>query len=74
METLQILGDELWQRIGRSVEKIEQRLRKTVAVLEQTHIPYAVVGGNAVRIWVAQIDEAAVRATNDVEFLIRPRD
>ena len=74
METLQITGDELWYRIERSVEKIEQRLRRTVHVLEQAQIPYAVVGGNAVRIWVAQVDEAAVRATNDVDILIRPAD
>lgn len=74
METLQILGDQLWQRIGRSVERIEERLRKTVGILEKAKIPYAVVGGNAVRIWVAQVDEAAVRATQDVDILIRPAD
>jgi hypothetical protein len=32
------------------------------------------VGGNAVRIWVAQVDEAAVRTTKDVDILIRPCD
>jgi hypothetical protein len=74
VESLQILGDQLWERIGRSVEIVEQRLRRTVAVLEEAGIPYAVVGGNAVRIWVAQVDEGAVRATNDVDILIRPGD
>lgn len=56
------------------MEKIEQRLRRTVETLERANIPYAVVGGNAVRIWVAQVDERAVRATNDVDVLIRPED
>jgi hypothetical protein len=56
------------------MEIVEQRLRRTVAVLERVGIPYAVVGGNAVRIWVAQIDEGAVRATNDVDILLRPAD
>lgn len=74
VEGLQILGDRLWERIGRSVENVEQRLRRAVAVLEQAGIPYAVVGGNAVRIWVAQVDQGAVRATNDVDILIRPAD
>ena len=73
-ETLQLLGSQLWERIGRSMEIVEQRLRRTVDVLEKAGIPYAVVGGNAVRIWVAQIDKGAVRATNDVDILIRPAD
>ena len=32
------------------------------------------VGGHAVRAWVAQVDEAAVRTTRDVDILIRPVD
>jgi len=56
------------------MEIVEERLRRTVGVLEKAGIPYAVVGGNAVRIWVAQIDQGAVRATNDVDILIRPAD
>ena len=56
------------------MEIVEARLRRTVAALEQASIPYAVVGGNAVRIWVAQVDHGAVRATNDVDILIRPTD
>jgi hypothetical protein len=45
-----------------------------VEVLQREGIEYAVVGGNAVRIWVAQVDRTAVRATNDVDILIRPAD
>jgi hypothetical protein len=74
METLHILGQELWNRIERSMEMVERRLRRTIRVLEHSGIPYAVVGGNAVRIWVAQVDPLAVRATNDVDILIRPID
>jgi hypothetical protein len=50
------------------------RLRKVVSILEATSIPFAIVGGNAVRVWVAQVDPGAVRATNDVDILIRPED
>lgn len=71
---LPIRGKELWTRIGQSMEFVEERLRKAVAALEAAGIPYAVVGGNAVRIWVAQVDEGAVRATNDVDILLRPAD
>lgn len=56
------------------MELVQHRLQKTVRALEASGIPYAVVGGNAVRIWVAQVDKGAVRATNDVDILIRPDD
>ena len=58
----------------RAVEKVQERLRKAAGVLEEAGIPYAVVGGNAVRIWVAQVDEAAVRNTRDVDILVRRDD
>jgi hypothetical protein len=47
---------------------------RAVAVFEQAGIPYAVVGGNAVRVWVAQVDEAALRTTQDVDILLRRSD
>ena len=58
-----------------SLESVLYRtLRKTVQALESAGIPYAIVGGNAVRAWVAQVEEAAVRTTSDVDVLIRPQD
>lgn len=56
------------------MDRVELRLRKAVSILESTSIPFAIVGGNAVRVWVAQVDPGAVRATNDVDILIRPED
>jgi hypothetical protein len=67
-------GEILWQRMERAVERVNDRLRKTVSVLEQARVPYAVVGGHAVRAWVAQADLAAVRTTQDVDILVRPGD
>jgi len=69
-----ITGDELWNRMERAVEKVNERLRKTVGILEAAKVPYAVIGGHAVRAWVAQVDEAALRTTRDVDILIRPAD
>src|SRR6478736_2389599 len=69
-----LTGDALWQRMERAVEKIQERLEKTVRILEQAGIPYAIIGGNAVRAWVAQADEAAVRTTRDVDILLRRED
>ncbi len=45
-----------------------------VRVLEAAGVPYAVVGGNAVAAWVATVDVAAVRNTQDVDLLLRRSD
>jgi hypothetical protein len=58
----------------RAVAKVRQRLLKVTAALEAANIPYAVVGGNAVMAWVEQVDEAAVRFTQDVDLAIRRED
>ncbi|MCO6457217.1 MAG: nucleotidyltransferase family protein [Pirellulaceae bacterium] len=69
-----ITGEELWARMERAVEKVNERLRRTVRILEDAKVPYAVIGGHAVRAWVAQVDEAALRTTCDVDILVRPQD
>jgi hypothetical protein len=74
MTTFHLTGDALWQRMDRAVEKVQQRLEKAATALEQAGIPYAIIGGNAVRAWVAQADEAAVRTTRDVVVLLRRAD
>jgi len=74
MVEFSITGEELWTRMERAVEKVNERLRKTVGILEAAGVPYAVIGGHAVRAWVAQVDEAALRTTRDVNILVRPAD
>ena len=69
-----ITGEELWDRMERAVERVNERLRRTVRILEEADVPYAVIGGHAVRAWVAQVDEAALRTTQDVDILIRSED
>jgi hypothetical protein len=74
MTEIKYAGEALWDRMERAVEKVNERLRKAVTILEASGIPYAVVGGHAVRAWVAQVDEAAVRTTRDVDILIDEKD
>ncbi|MBY0262765.1 MAG: hypothetical protein K2Q20_10500, partial [Phycisphaerales bacterium] len=57
-----------------AVEKVRQRLLRSTAALGRASVPYAVVGGNAVALWVSRADEAAVRNTQDVDILIRRGD
>jgi hypothetical protein len=61
-------------RMERAVEKVRNRLLRATGALEAAQIPYAVIGGNAVMAWVEQVDESAVRATQDVGLAIRRAD
>jgi hypothetical protein len=57
-----------------AVEKVRQRLRRVAGALDAAGVPYAVVGGNAVAAWVAQVDAGAVRNTQDVDLLLARAD
>jgi hypothetical protein len=61
-------------RMERAVEKVRDRLLRSTAALEAAGVPYAVIGGNAVMAWVEQVDEAAVRFTQDVDLVLRRDD
>ena len=74
MVEFHLTGQALWDRMNRAVEKVQERLEKTARTLESAGILYAIIGGNAVRAWVAQADEAAVRTTRDVDILLRRED
>jgi hypothetical protein len=58
----------------RAVERVRERLLRAAAALEQSGVPYAVAGGNAVAAWVSRVDEAAVRNTQDVDIVLRRAD
>lgn len=58
----------------RAVNRVERLLRRVTAALSAARIPYAVAGGNDVAAWVATVDEGAVRATKDVDILVRRDD
>lgn len=68
------VGEASWERMIRAVEKVRERLHRTVAALEAAGVPYALAGGNAVAAWVSRVDEAAVRNTQDVDILLRRAD
>lgn len=70
----QASGEVLLERMVRAVEKVRDRLLRATRALESASVPYAVVGGNAVAAWVADVDPAAVRNTQDVDILLRRGD
>lgn len=67
-------GEILLERMVRAVEKVRERLLRATKALDDADVLYAVVGGNAVAAWVATVDEAAVRNTQDVDLAIRRVD
>lgn len=69
-----IIGEVSWERMIRAVERVRDRLWRAAAALESHGVPYAVIGGNAVAAWVARVDEAAVRNTQDVDIILRRAD
>ena len=61
-------------RVEAAVDRVRDRLARVSHALERAAIPYAIVGGNAVAIWVARVDDGAVRNTRDVDVMIRRED
>ena len=72
--TLPRLRDDTMDRITEEFQRVQDRLRRAAAVLEQSGRSYAVIGGNAVIHWISQIDPTAYRFTHDVDVLIRRED
>jgi hypothetical protein len=74
MIEIKYTGDELWARIERAVEKVKERLNRVTKALNEADVPYAIIGGNAVQHWVAQVDESVVRNTRDVGIILNRSD
>src|SRR5437870_11205925 len=69
---LQIPG--LWESYVMALDKVTERLERITRAFESAAVPYALVGGQAVALWVATRDPAAVRTTKDVDILLRRED
>jgi hypothetical protein len=64
----------LWERYVMALDDVTDRLHRIVGALEREGVAYALVGGQAVALWVATKDPAAVRTTKDVDILLRRED
>ncbi|HSW43978.1 MAG TPA: hypothetical protein VLM89_00210 [Phycisphaerae bacterium] len=61
-------------RAEQAPKKAEERMLRTARALEDASVPYVIIGGNAVAIWVASRDEGAVRNTKDVDIMLNRQD
>jgi hypothetical protein len=57
-----------------ALDEVTDRLQRIARALEEAGVAYALVGGQAVALWVATKDPAAVRTTKDVDLLLRRED
>jgi len=64
----------LWERYAMALEDVTHRLRRVCSALREAGVPFALVGGQAVALWVASRDPAAVRTTKDVDLLLGRED
>jgi hypothetical protein len=64
----------LWEKYIMALDEVSDRLQRITGALEVAGIPYALVGGQAVALWVATKDPAAVRTTKDVDILLNRGD
>jgi hypothetical protein len=64
----------VWENYLMALDEVTNRLQRIAQALEAAAVPYALVGGQAVALWVATKDPAAVRTTKDVDILLRRED
>jgi hypothetical protein len=57
-----------------ALDEVTDRLERIARALEEAGVAYALVGGQAVALWVATKDPGAVRTTKDVDILLRRQD
>jgi hypothetical protein len=53
----------IWNQYLMALDEVTDRLERICRALEQARVPFALVGGQAVALWVASRDPAAVRTT-----------
>jgi len=57
-----------------ALDDVAARLVRITDALHQAEVPFALVGGQAVALWVASRDPSAVRTTKDIDLLMRRDD
>ena len=65
---------DTWGRYLMALDEVTDRLERMTRCLDEAGVEYALVGGQAVALWVATTDPAAVRTTKDVDLLLNRAD
>jgi hypothetical protein len=67
-------GPGVWEKYVMALDEVTDRLQRISRALNAANVEFALVGGQAVALWVATKDPAAVRTTKDVDILLRRQD
>ncbi len=65
---------DLWKAYTMAMDDVTARMKRICESLAEHSVPFALVGGQAVVLWVSTRDPAAVRTTKDVDILLDRRD
>jgi hypothetical protein len=57
-----------------AVDQLAQRLERIARALQEKNVPYALIGGQAVNVWIATKDKAGGRQTKDIDILLQRTD
>jgi len=68
------MPETLWEQYAMALEDISRRLQRVAAAFHAANVQYALVGGQAVALWVATKDPSAVRTTKDIDIVLRRED
>ena len=71
---VQLPVNDVWERYLMALDDVSERLERITRCLDKAGVRYALVGGQAVALWVATVDPAAVRTTKDVDLLLDRQD
>jgi hypothetical protein len=63
-----------WERHLMAIEELAKRLERLVTAFDEKKVPYALVGGQAVNMWIATKDKGGGRQTKDIDILLDRRD
>ena len=64
----------VWEKYIMALDDVTDRLQRITHALQDAGVPFALAGGQAVALWVATKDPAAVRTTKDVDILVNRDD
>ncbi|HZZ30252.1 MAG TPA: nucleotidyltransferase family protein [Pirellulales bacterium] len=73
-QSAELGSPEVWQQYLMAIDRVTQRMERIISALQAANIEHALVGGQAVALWVATRDPAAVRTTKDIDLLVRRDD
>jgi hypothetical protein len=65
---------DLWKEYSMALDDVAARLERICRAFEAAAVPFVLAGGQAVALWVATRDPAAVRTTKDIDLLLRRED